>query len=60
MNMVAWIKHLFIHNSPEGKTMSTIKIAGNIQKAAITQLRSQEIAIYTGPTKEDVTAAATD
>lgn len=40
--------------------MSTIKIAGNIQKAAITQLRSQEIAIYTGPTKEDATAAATD
>lgn len=46
--------------------MSIININGNIQKAAITQLRSKAIvegilaAIYTGPTKEDATAAATD
>ncbi|KGT95290.1 hypothetical protein NG99_04530 [Erwinia typographi] len=46
--------------------MSTINITGNIQKAAITQLRSKEVvagilaAIYSGPTKEDATEAATD
>lgn len=46
--------------------MSTINITGNIQKAAITQLRGKEIvqgilaAIYTGPTKEDATTAAAD
>lgn len=46
--------------------MSTISITGNIQKAAITQLRSKSIvegilaAIYTGPTKEEATVAATD
>lgn len=46
--------------------MSTVNITGNIQKAAITQLRSKVIvdgilaAIYIGPTKDDATAAATD
>ncbi|GAA3911824.1 hypothetical protein GCM10022405_41280 [Gibbsiella dentisursi] len=46
--------------------MTQINITGNIQKAAITQLRSKEIvnsilaAIYTGPTQEDATTAATD
>lgn len=46
--------------------MSTVNITGNIQKAAITQLRSKAIvdnilaAIYTGPTRDDATAAATD
>ncbi|THD43921.1 hypothetical protein ERD95_19645 [Enterobacteriaceae bacterium ML5] len=46
--------------------MSTINITGNIQKAALAQLRSKEIvtgilaAIYTGSTKENATAAATD
>lgn len=46
--------------------MSTINITGNIQKAAISQLRSKGVvdgilaAIYTGPTRDDATAAATD
>ncbi|ORM62217.1 hypothetical protein PRCB_03140 [Pantoea rodasii] len=46
--------------------MSEINITGNIQKAAMTQLRSKEVvqiilaSVYTGPTREDATAAATD
>lgn len=66
MNIMAWIKHLFIHNPRKENIMSTISMTGNIQKAAITQLRSNTIvegilaAIYTGPAREDATAAATD
>lgn len=46
--------------------MSTISITSNIQKATLTQLLSKTIvedilaAIYTGLTKKDATAAATD
>lgn len=66
MKYIAWIRHLFIHKPQKENTMSTINITGNIQKAALVQLRSKEIvsgilaAIYTGPTKEDATAAAVD
>lgn len=46
--------------------MSNITITANIEKATIAQLRSKVIVdgilavIYTGPTKEDATTAATD
>jgi hypothetical protein len=65
MKIPTWIRTLFTLKSNEDKTMSTINITGNIQKAAITQLRSKVItdgilaAIYTGPTTEDATTAAT-
>lgn len=66
MSIFAWIKHLFIHKPRKEKRMAIINITGNIQKAAITQLRSKTIVegilavIYTGPTREDATVAATD
>lgn len=66
MRIFAWIEHLFIHKAKKEKSMSMINITGNIQKTAITQLRSKAImedilaAIYNGPTRDDATAAATD
>lgn len=66
MKLLAWLRTFFTRKSQKENTMSTINITGNIQKAAITQLRSKVVvdgilaAIYTGPTKDDATAAATD
>ncbi len=66
MKLPAWLKVLLTRSSRKERNMSTINITGNIEKAVITQLRSKAIvdgilaAIYTGPTKEDATAAATD
>lgn len=66
MKLLAWLRTFFTRKSKKENTMSTINITGNIQKAAITQLRSKVVvdgilaAIYTGPTKDDATAAATD
>jgi len=66
MKLIAWLRTLFKPKPRKESTMSTVNITGNIQKAAITQLRSKAIvdgilaAIYTGPTKDDATAAATD
>lgn len=66
MKLLAWLRTLFTRKPRKESTMSTINITGNIQKAAITQLRSKVVvdgilaAIYNGPTRDDATAAATD
>ena len=58
---------IFLSTNPrKEKSTSAINITGNIQKAAINQLRSKAnvegilAAIYTGQIREDATAAATD